>query len=275
MASNNAELLIKITRKAPWILDEDKSFFPECVQDGAQHIIDSIKDFNMTIVTESGRVFKQYLIIKAMDSKVLIDKPFEWDDSVSSFHLFFKNRNNLWNFFHASGAKSDQDTISIETPDIIYLLQKRRFKRALTPLGTKVLFKNDSKLIDSAFVHDISEGGMLIWTGSPTPGYPVDSIMHEIFISLPAGKQGGETNKFHRVLPYITKGKIVRKQTDQSSLISHYGVSFIHDNIPLNKRFNSLIADLRKEFSAESHEAGGLNVTANNLQKISPSPLSY
>lgn len=271
MTSNYTELLINITRKAPWLLEEDKTYFPENAPEDAQQILDSITDYDLTIITEEGRIFKQYLILRLKDERVLIDKPYEWDDSVASFHIFFRSRDNHWNFFRVSGAKSAQAIISARIPARICVLQKRRFKRALPPLGTKAIFRNDHNLIDSAFIHDISEGGMLIWSGITDAGYQVNSVIREIFISLPTEEPNSETNTFHRVLPYITRGKIVRMCTDQSSSISHYGVSFIHENILLNKRFNSLIVQLRHRFSTGNTHEKGLNFAACRQQMTSPS----
>ena len=271
MKSNNAELLINITRKAPWLMGEDKTFFPESVQGNVQRTLDSIKDYNLTIITDTGRAFKQYLILRIQGDKVVIDTPFEWDDSVTSFHVFFRDKDNRLYFFQVSGAESNQTTISAGIPDTISVLQKRRFKRAMTPVGTKVLFRNDNNLIDSAFVHDISEGGMLIWTGDPKAPYHANSTLSEIFISLPAGETKGEAETFHRVLPYVTKGKIVRVNTDQFSSISHYGVSFIHDDILLNKRFNALIVQLKDQISAGGSSENCLNFANDRRQNSLPS----
>ncbi len=270
MTFSSSELLININRKAPWIMEGEKTFFPESIHGDTQQLLDGIKDYNLTIITNKGRVFKQYVILKLEEGKVLIDTPFEWDCSVTSFHVFFRNKNNIWNFFEASEAESNETTITIGIPEKIFLLQKRRFKRALTPIGTKVLFKNDSNLIDTAFVHDISEGGMQIWSGESKAGYQVDSILNEIFISLPANGNIGEAENFQRVLPYITKGKIVRTQVDEESLITHYGVSFIHENKILYKRFNTMIADLKKQYSTGNKPEQGLDFTTGRQQMLSP-----
>jgi hypothetical protein len=271
MTSYNTDLLVNISRKAPWILEDDQTFFPENVQGDAMQALDNIKDYDLTLITESGRVFRQYLILRLKGDKVIIDKPSEWDDSVTSFHVFFRNSDNKWNFFQVNGSTYNQEAITVMKPYSIYLLQKRRFKRTLTPLGTRVIFRNDRQMIDSAFIHDISEGGMHIWTSGPRESYLVNSIIDEVFISLPTEEDhSGASDTSHRVLPYITKGKIMRTNTARSSSISHYGVSFIHENILLQRRFNSLIAALRNQSSIESAYQKGINFAAGHHQKLSP-----
>ena len=249
MTSNNSELLANITRKAPWLLEEGKTFFPEIVPGESRQILNKVTDFDLVIITAQGRVFKQYLIMEIIEDRVVIDTPFEWDHSISSFHLFFRNKNNILNYFEVNGVSSDQEKISARIPKEICVLQKRRFERSLTPLGTKVIFRNQDKQIDFAFVHDISEGGMLLWTGDPKLRYPVDTTLQEIFIMLPTETLSSETDDSHRVLPYITHGKIVRAEVDQSSSVSRYGILFVHENIILYKRFNALIAKLKKQLS--------------------------
>ena len=99
-----------------------------------------------------------------------------------------------------------------------------------------------------------------VWTSAYTEGYLANSILYELFIYLPTKEEhNGETNTSHRVLPYITKVKIIRANTDQSSSISHYGVSFIHENILLQRRFNSLIVEMKDQFYAERTPEIGLN----------------
>ncbi|MEN8135785.1 MAG: PilZ domain-containing protein [Thermodesulfobacteriota bacterium] len=256
MTSNDPEPLMNITQKAPWLMDGDKSYYEERVQEeDARQVLGSISNHhNLTIISEGNRIFQQPLRLKLMDDKVLIDKPFEWDDSISSFHVFFRREDDdSQHFFQVAGAKSGQGTISARKPERIYLLQKRRFGRTLAPVGSKIIFRDDSNRVNSAFVHDISKGGMLVWTSDSEAHHMVNSILHDVFISVPIkeeleGKKSPARN--NRVLPYSTKGKIVRRHTDQSTL--RYGVSFIHENDLLARRFNSLIGQLQNNYSARN-----------------------
>lgn len=263
MTSNYADLMININRNAPWLLGENKTFITENIQEDVRRVLSDISGSNLVIITGSGRLFQQHLALWLEDDKLMIDKPFEWDNEDTLFDVFFR-RKGIWNFFRISGAEADQARIYAKRPKTICLLQKRLFQRTALPVGSKIVFRDQESLIDFAFLHDISEGGMLICEEGAMPRYPINSIIYDISIAFPAEELSDESP--HRVLPYIPKGEIVRVHTDKSLSVSHYGVSFIHQEIALYRRFNSLVARLRDRAFGSNTDKNEFNFVSNRHQ---------
>lgn len=243
MFCNNLELLGNIEKKAPWLIDDNEIYAPATINENARQVINDIRNYHLTIMADNGRVYRQYLTIYIENGKINIDKPFKWLDTTKSFHVFFLNKNKKWHFFQIHNAKTGNSTISAKIPDKIYTLLRRRHRRVPAPTGTKVIFKNPSCIIDIMHVKNISEGGMLICDNSRVNKYPLDSTINEIFLTIPPDKKSGATNTSHRVLPFITQGRVIRSYLDKETSISHYAISFQHENINFSKRFNQVIND--------------------------------
>lgn len=243
MKDNNLELLGNIVRKAPWLIDGKETYASTSIQENACEVIDNIKNYHLTIITDTGRVYRQYLTITVDKGRMNIDKPYKWANSTTSFHVFFRSISNSWQFFHVDNAKPGVLAVSAKIPNKIYSLLKRRHRRIPAPSGTKVIFKNHNNMTNFMHVKNISEGGMLICGNSSVNKHPLNSMINEVFLTIPPDIEGEETSAAHRVLPFITKGKIVRTYQDLDSSISHYGISFQHENLNLSKRFNQVVSD--------------------------------
>ncbi|MBU0482690.1 MAG: hypothetical protein KKG47_16475 [Proteobacteria bacterium] len=243
MINNTRELLVNIAKKAPWLIESTENCAPMPIRENSHQVIDDIRDYHLTIIADSGRVYRQYLTIKIENDRLKIDKPFKWQDSTTSFHVFFRNNSKVWKFFLVEDAENGATVLSARIPEKIYTLLKRRHRRVPAPAGTKAIFKNHNNLIDIVHVKNISEGGMLICDNSSVSRYPMHSMINEIFLTIPPDAGSKENGTTHRVLPFITKGKITRIYQDINSSIVHYGISFQHENANLYKRFNQVVSD--------------------------------
>lgn len=247
MAEEYADLMTKVTRAAPWILGDGKTFLMEDSHEDVQQVLGAISGFNLVIISERGKLFQQHLAVWIKDDRLLIGMPFGWNKAESSFDVFFR-RKGVWNFFRISGAEADRTKMYCKIPKSIGALQRRLFPRLSLAIGAKAVFKDQKNLIGFAFLHDISEAGMWICVDGGMPRYRINANIHDISISIPPPKQVDFDAEM--VLPYISKGKIVRINQDTLLSISHYGISFIHEEAMRYRKFNLLMSALKNQAAA-------------------------
>lgn len=240
----DTDLILNIARNSPWLNGEGENLFPEVVRGNTREILSEIRDNRLTIITERGKVYEQHQPLDIITGKIQIDKPFGWRDSNELFYLFFKNKHGIWNYFRAENAASYhsvfQINLQIKPPDKIFYLQKRRYHRVETPIGTKVIFKAIDNHMDNAQVNNLSEGGMLVCHNSGKEKYPVDSIIKEIFIAIPPN----QTTAGRHITPLINKGVVVRAIYDHEQGISYYGIRFFFKSAYLKEKARALVTFL-------------------------------
>ena len=129
MMNNRAELLVNIIRRAPWLIKGGEDFFPELVSKNAKQNIEEMRDNQLTIICESGNVYRQKLGIKILNNNLKIDKPTHWDEPSDTFYLFFRARDKTWNFFLVENSICYPSFFSAPVPDKIYTMQKRKHCR--------------------------------------------------------------------------------------------------------------------------------------------------
>lgn len=183
------------------------------------------KHLFLVLVTEDGRVFPQSLLVSLSDEDLLIDKPLEWDDSIGSFRLFFRSFSGRWRFFRTGVTQALPFSLSLSRPAELFVLQRRSHPRVTVPQGTRAILKKDGRLLNSFYVRDISPGGMLVCTSSPSSGLAMESVLSDIVISLPDhGAQQGS------ILPPIDKGVVVRSFVDEEKHIYCHGIAFNYES---------------------------------------------
>ncbi len=240
----DTDLILNIARNSPWLNGEGENLFPEVVRGDISEILSEIRENRLTIITERGQVYEQRQPLNIINGKIQIEKPFGWRDTNKSFYFFFRNRHGIWNYFPAINAASYpsilQINLQIKPPEEIYYLQKRRYHRVATPIGTKVIFRKIGNHMASARVKDISEGGMLVFHNSGKDRYPVDSIIKEIFITISPKQTTGS----RRIAPLINKGEVVRAYCDHEQGISYYGVRFLYKSAYVKEKTRDLVTFL-------------------------------
>ena len=247
MTDNNSNLPINFFQNAPWLIEGDASnLSPQIFQGSVEELLGKTRYNRLTIITDGGNVYEQYQFMGISNGKIKIEKPSAWKDSTGAFHVFFKNRDSIWNFFLAQDIVYDLSSLLMAQPERIFSLQRRRHKRVLAPVGSKALFRGLDNRIDSAHIQDISEGGMQICVNSTTDKYPADSIINEIFIAIPPKIRKGQENTDRRIIPLIRSGKVVRTFYDQEHSVAYYGISFFCDSAYVKESVSNLVAYLDK-----------------------------
>lgn len=244
MITANSNLPANLARNAPWLMEGKSDLFPDIMQGSVSELLGGIRDNRLTIITDGGRVYEQYQSLEISNGKIKIEKPHGWKAPTESFHVFFKNRNNSWNFFQAENSVCYPAAIQIDPPKKIFFLQKRRFHRVLAPIGTKAIFRGHDNHLDTAHVQDISEGGMLVCINSAQDRYPADSIIEDIFITIPPKIKKDQANIVRRITPLISNGKVVRSFYDQEHSISSYGISFSCNSVYVKESVSRLVTFL-------------------------------
>lgn len=238
---SNTNLILNLARNAPWLIDDGTNVFPEVLPGDCHKILEEIRDSRLTIITEQGQVYEQHQSLALIDGKLRINKPLEWrDESAESFYVFFRNQHSNWNYFHAEEVLSYPSFLQINPPGKIYFLQQRRYHRVETPIDTRVIFKGSDNRMDSAHVKDISEGGMLIYDNSVKNKYPVDSIIKEIFITIPPN----QTTAGRIIAPLISTGEVLRTFYDHKQGATCYGVRFFYKSAYVKEKIHSFVTFL-------------------------------
>jgi hypothetical protein len=211
---------------SPWEFAES-SFLVEGDRERIDRTLKEVRENHLalTLVPEDGRVFDQSLLISLSDEGLLIDKPLEWDDTVTTFRLFSRGLNGRWSFFRTGVAQVMPFSLSLARPAEVFVLQRRSYQRVVVPQGTRAILKKDGRLLNSFYVRDLSPAGMLVCTASPSSSLTVESVLNDIVISLPDNGA-----KMGRVLPPIDKGQVVRTSYDEENHIYCHGIAFNYDS---------------------------------------------
>ncbi|MEN8135781.1 MAG: PilZ domain-containing protein [Thermodesulfobacteriota bacterium] len=236
----DTDLVLNLARNSPWLNEEGKNLYPEVIRGDANEILSEIRDNHLTIVTEKGQVYEQHQPLDISNGKIQIEKPLGWHETTELFYFFFQNRYSAWNYFPVINMVSHPSALQINLPDKVYYLQKRRYTRKTTPIGTRALFKGNDNHMDSAHVKDLSEGGMLIFHNSGKDKYPLDSIINEIFITIPPDQTSGD----RRITPLINRGEVVRTFYDHEQGISYYGTRFFYKSAYVREKVRDLVTCL-------------------------------
>ena len=244
MTDTNRILLNNLTRNAPWLIEGRTDLFPEALQESLSELMGGIRDNSLIIITADGQIYEQYQGLEIANGKIKIEKPSGWEDSTGSFHVFLKNKNSLWNFFLAQDTVCYPSKLIIDPPEKIFFLQRRRYKRALVPNGTRATFKGPDNHIDSAHVKNISEGGMQICISSTKDKFPTGSIIKEIFITTPPMRRNNQAHINRWTIPLVNSGKVVRSFFDQDHSVSSYGISFSCDSAYVKENLRRMITTL-------------------------------
>ncbi len=244
MTATNLNLPKNLAKTAPWLIDDGTNLFAETLPGTVSELLGGIRDNRLTIITGEGQVFEQYQTLEINHGKIKVEKPYGWKDSTDSFHVFFRNQESSWNFFQVNDVTCYPSALQMSPPEKIYFLQRRRYRRVLAPLGTKAIFKGLDNRIDTAHVQDLSEGGMLMCVNSAKDKFPSDSIINEIFITIPPKIKKDQTNIVRRITPLINSGKVVRTFYDHEHSISYYGISFFSNSSYVKESVNRLVTYL-------------------------------
>lgn len=210
----------------PWMIDPEQFTYTDH-QITIERTLSSIKSDRHSVILFSDNYQSKKAVLNRLDANnILINRPEDWQESISSAKIFFLDTFKVWNFFQVTITRTTPELIYTDIPKRIHRLQRRRHFRISPPTGCQVSFKHDDQLLHSILVNDISAGGILISTDAHE-SFPEDvSRLNEIKIRVPTHQDGTGTY-FH--LPEISKGKIVRSYKDQSSGKTFFAIAFSTD----------------------------------------------
>ena len=215
----------------PWQLPEE-SYHP--VEDAEQisKVFAGVRSSHglMTLVPDAGQVFEKCLLMNIEEGMLHIDKPLDWNDHNGSFRVFFRDHDDYWRFFRTNNYTHNPFSLSVEVPDTLFLLQRRRYKRVAVPPGTRAMVKTGRDLMTTVCVRDISASGMLFCDSATTDEYPVDDLFQDILISLPRTNGSDATAPVRKVMPLISSGRVVRSFVDENTKRPCFGISFEYES---------------------------------------------
>ena len=123
-----------------------------------------------------------------------------------------------------------------------FLVERRVARRAATLRGTITLFSSNQMSVDTFYVNDISENGMLIFTNSIKKEYAVNSLITNIVILTPPSKftlPGSKTGRPGSIK--IRQGKVVRTFVNSENFTTAYGIIFTDDSSQTKKILAELV----------------------------------
>ena len=217
-------------------------------------LVQSVRDnhVSLTLVSAVDNICQQSLLIKISDNSLQIDKPLDWDKSVDSFRVFFRDMQQRWNFFLASNLTDFPFSLTIAMPEELHTLQRRSCSRVKVPFGTRALVKTGNDIISTVFVNDLSAAGMSM-CNDPTGGdYATDSVIKDIVVSIPNSTFSGESRASRKVLPLISQGRIVRSFVDHETSRPCYGISFDHDSNYVKETIRQAVSEFEREILSAS-----------------------
>ena len=121
-----------------------------------------------------------------------------------------------------------------DTPPIS---ERRRAKRLPVPSGTVAYIKNSKGSTDKVYVKDISAVGILVYGYYSDVTYPLNTLVTDIVISIPACKLRGTS----RISLVVGEGKVVRSFFDRASQSTCYGIEFTHKSLSFNDKIEKLV----------------------------------
>ncbi|MEN8136011.1 MAG: hypothetical protein ABFS18_10840 [Thermodesulfobacteriota bacterium] len=236
-----------VADRDPWLADEG-GFSRSNDRERIAEIIQYIKDNDVTLtLVDGGRgISQQSLLINTTDDSLQIAKPSEWGDAIDSFRVFFRDMQQRWNFFMATGLMDKTSNLSVAMPDALYFLQRRSCNRVKLPAGTRALVKRENEAMTTIFVRDLSADGMLMCNDPAEGKYATDSVISDIVVSIPRGRAVDEVSTARRVLPLIGRGRVVRSFVDQETLRPCYGVSFHYDSEYVKETINQVVFEVER-----------------------------
>ena len=110
-----------------------------------------------------------------------------------------------------------------DTPPIS---ERRRAKRLPVPSGTVAYIKNSKGSTDKVYVKDISAVGILVYGYYSDVTYPLNTLLTDIVISIPACKLRGTS----RISLVVEEGKVVRSFFDPILKTSCHGIELMDAN---------------------------------------------
>jgi hypothetical protein len=220
----------------PWKFDA-ASFAALQGGDRIAAILDEAREEHLffTPVADDGRTFSQSLLIGRNAGIVQVDRPLDWDKTLSAFRLFFRRSNGLWFGFRVTDFDLNPFTLSFPQPAELCFLQRRQSPRVAMPNGTRAMLRKDGQFLNSFFVRDISVAGMLICTGSAASGIEVNARLRDIVISIP-----GQDSSPVRTLPPIDNGQVVRTFFEEENNTFCHGVSFRYESAYVREALRQL-----------------------------------
>ena len=114
--------------------------------------------------------------------------------------------------------------------------EKRRARRTPTPTGSTALLKFSSGPMDSVYISDISENGILIRDYPNKDELPIDSSISDIFVYIPPY----ERENTEAISLLLCNCKVVRSFFDKTSQTTCYGIEFQHTSIYAREKIESL-----------------------------------
>ena len=244
MSAVKAKPTIDLDGHVSWFLKNRDDLFAEQLKVSAAELLSESGNSHLAIVSEDGKIYEQHQFLKIQNEKIQLNRPPNWQSHNSSFHLLLKNKGNIWNFFSPKNITTYQSFFLFNPPQKIFFLQRRRYKRVAAPAGTKAIFRGPEQEVDCAHIQNISEGGMLIGKNSGIEKYPIGTIINEILIAIPSKTKKGLKNVSRKIIPVISKGKIVRSLLNQERSISSYGLSFLLERENSRKEIRDLVTYL-------------------------------
>ncbi len=183
------------------------------------------RHYSLILVADEGHRLGQSLII-SMDGDIMqLDRPWDWNDDIDTFRVFFQDEGGLWYGFKARKTFPHPFTISCAMPQKLAFLQRRLYPRVQVPFGTRAMLRKDGRFLSAIFVRDISPVGMLICTGSSAAGIDEASDLSDIVVSIPEhGSVAGH------ILPPIPKGKVVYSFFEEKNHSYCHGIAFRYDS---------------------------------------------
>ena len=230
--------MLEIAAKAPWLSENEGPLFPLTVHTAPEHIIEELILTGATIINDKGLVYKGAKLSKGDNYRVKISMPPGWDDSASSFHVVFRNREGQWNSFLATNISEDHSDISIIVPENIFHWQKRRYNRVMAPPGTRAIFRDTDKSLRTMNIRDLSIGGVLAYRSSSNNKFLVGTPVDEVLVYIDQRYGDGRETYPRKILPIIDHAQIARSFIERTTSITYYGISFelISDYVADNYR---------------------------------------
>ncbi|MBU0479681.1 MAG: PilZ domain-containing protein [Proteobacteria bacterium] len=215
--------MISAETTRPWRISPEK-FTSADHPATIERTLHSISNDRLFMTMVSGLYRSGETVLTGRDAKnLLIGKPLDWEETISSAKVYFRDSCKVWNFFRTSVICTTHDTIYTSLPEKIHRLQRRRYFRVAPPVGCKASFRQQDIQFSSTIVSDISGGGMLISTDAESH-CPDDQVkLRDITIRVPTGENGSGSS---RQLPLIKEGMIVRSFTDGFTKRIYFGISF-------------------------------------------------
>jgi c-di-GMP-binding flagellar brake protein YcgR len=179
-------------------------------------------------------------------SYILIDFPRGFMEAVAGVDVWelridFLGKDKVPHTFRTSGGEIHGEHIWLRFPEFIERLQRRRYFRVNTPVGSRMVALLNSAHIEMIII-DISEGGALVTTDKETPGPPIlenGQYLKHFKMVIPTEEEKVEIN---------VKGAQVRRvQKDPMIKRYRYGIEFTDLETDTRKELRDVIYRIQRE----------------------------